>query len=84
MKKNYVFPAIFTKESRGISIEFPDLPGCLSCADNYRQALHHAKEAMHLHLKGMLEDREKIPQPSELENISLKRHEILVMIKTEI
>ena len=29
MKKYcYVYPAIFTYEDDGISVEFPDLPGC--------------------------------------------------------
>lgn len=31
-KDRYVFPAIFDYGDDGISIEFPDLPGCLPCA----------------------------------------------------
>ena len=34
MKKDcYVYPAIFPYSDDGISVEFPDLPGCLTCAD---------------------------------------------------
>ncbi len=32
MKDVYVYPAIFYDDPDGISIEFPDLPGCLPCA----------------------------------------------------
>ena len=38
MKDHYVFPAIFEQEDKGISIEFPDLPGCLPCAGDLETA----------------------------------------------
>ena len=84
MKETYVFPAIFTQESAGIAIEFPDLPGCLPCADNYTQAFHHAREALHLHLSGMIEDGESIPMPSKLENIRLEDGAALALIETQL
>ncbi len=34
MKRVSSFYAIFSYAPDGISIEFPDLPGCLSCADS--------------------------------------------------
>ena len=82
--ENYIFPAIFTKEDRGISIEFPDLPGCLSCADNFRQAFKRAKEALQLHLLGMIQDDEQIPEASEIENVPLAEGEIIMLIETQI
>lgn len=33
MKDTYIYPAVFDISNDGISIEFPDLPGCLPCAD---------------------------------------------------
>ena len=33
LKDRYSFVAVFTYEDDGISIEFPDLPGCYPCAD---------------------------------------------------
>lgn len=44
----------------GISIEFPDLPGCYPCADkdNTDEALKNAKEALGLHIWGMEQDHE--------------------------
>lgn len=34
MKDTYIYPAVFDNSEDGISITFPDLPGCLPCADN--------------------------------------------------
>ena len=84
MKEQYVFPAVFTEEPLGISIEFPDLPGCLPCADNYEQAFRNAREALHLHLTGMIDDGEKIPAPSKLANIPLEAGSALALIETQI
>ncbi|WP_187386116.1 type II toxin-antitoxin system HicB family antitoxin [Paenibacillus tuaregi] len=33
LKDRYVFPAVFDYGDDGISIEFPDLPGALTCGD---------------------------------------------------
>ena len=41
----YVYPAFLYYDSDGISIEFPDLPGCLPCGSTTEEALHNAKEA---------------------------------------
>ncbi len=44
MKDTYIFPAVFSFASDGISISFPDLPGCLPCADTAEEAAKNAKE----------------------------------------
>ena len=84
--KRYVFPAIFTKEDKGISIEFPDLPSCLPCARDYDQAFRNAREALNLHLSCMIEDGEAVPKPSDLKTIAAKlgECEALTLIETQI
>ena len=81
MKDTYVFPAVFHVEDDGISIYFPDLPGCLPCADTMEIAFRNAKEALQLHLYGMEEDGEEIPEPSRVDSISLESCETLAMIE---
>ena len=81
MKDNYVFPAIFHADSDGISIEFPDLPGCLPCAQNYEQAFKNAREALQLHLYGMEKDGKDIPAPCAAETIKLSENETLALIE---
>ena len=80
-KDRYVFPAIFDHATDGISIFFPDLPGCLPCATSMEEALENAKEALALHLYGMEQDNEEIPEPSALKSIHIQSHQALVLIE---
>lgn len=80
----YTFPAVFTEEPQGISIFFPDLPGCLPCADDFDEAFKNAKEALHLHLKGMKQDGELIPPPTKLRAIPLDTGQALALIDTQL
>ena len=81
MKDTYVFPSIFHVAPDGISVSFPDLPGCLPCADDFETAFKRAKEALQLHIYGMEEDGETIPAPSPVKNIELGADEILTVIE---
>lgn len=81
MKKDtYIYPAVFDYADDGISIEFPDLPGCLPCADNTDDAVKNAKEALLLHLYGMEEDNEDIPEPSSVRSIKTKKGQLIILI----
>ena len=68
-KNSYCFPAIFYFDDDGISIEFPDLPGCLPCADTEEEAFRNAKEALGLHLYGMELDGNPIPAPTPIRSL---------------
>lgn len=68
--EDYAFIAAFTREPIGVAVEFPDLPGCLTQGDDYRQAFLNAKEALHLHLVGMIMDGEEIPSPRTFDDIT--------------
>ena len=79
-KDRYIYPAVFHYADDGISVEFPDLPGCLTCGDNTEEALSMAKEALELHLYGMERDNDEIPAPSDLTAIKLGSNEQIVLI----
>ena len=81
MKYLYTFPAIFETNDDGISIYFPDLPGCLPCADNMEEAFANAKEALQLHLYGMEEDGEPIPEPTFISQLHPKTNQCLTIIE---
>lgn len=81
MKNNYSYIAILTLDPDGVSIEFPDLPGCLSCAETYEEAYENAKEALALHLYGMEQSNEAIPTPSKLEEIKREENQYPALIK---
>jgi predicted RNase H-like HicB family nuclease len=81
MKDRYFYPAIFDVADDGISVEFPDLPGCLPCGDTVEQAVANAKEAMALHLYGMEEDNDPIPEPTDITKIKLESNQFVVMVE---
>jgi len=60
--------ALIRKEKdSAFGVEFPDFPGCISAGDTLDEAVAGAKEALELHVEGMLEDGEDIPDPSGLD-----------------
>lgn len=66
----YIFTAIFEpSEDGGYCITFPDLPGCITEGDNLEEALKMAKEALQLHLWGLEDDEDIIPNPTAPEDI---------------
>ena len=50
-------------------VSFPDFPGCITAGSTIDEAKDMAHDALTLHINGMLEDGEKIPAPSKLEDI---------------
>jgi predicted RNase H-like HicB family nuclease len=41
----------------------PDLPGCAVCGDTREETKQLIQEAINLHIQGMLEDGEPVPEP---------------------
>ena len=83
MKNEYAFIAVFEYAEDGINITFPDLPGCISCAEaeNMEEALKNAKEALGLYLFGMEQDGEEIPKSSAINEIKLKQNCVPAVIE---
>ena len=81
MKNNYAFPAFFYFDEDGISIEFPDLPGCLPCAHTQEEAFTNAKEALGLHLYGMEKDNDPIPEPTPVSQLNPEDGAVVVMVE---
>ena len=80
MKDRYVYPAIFDYADDGISVEFPDLPGALTSGDSDEEALHMAKDCLALHLYGMEQDGDAIPEPSRAASIVTEANQVVVLI----
>lgn len=82
-KDVYRYWAIFSFADDGITVEFPDLPGCITCGTTAEEAFHHAKDALALHLFGMEQDHEEVPEPVSLETLlrSAGRNQTLVEVQ---
>ncbi|MCK9443936.1 MAG: type II toxin-antitoxin system HicB family antitoxin [Tissierellaceae bacterium] len=82
MKKDkYMYPAVFNYDDDGISVSFPDLPGCFSCADTDEEAMYMAKDAMGLHLYGLEDDSDEIPDPTPLNKVPLDINQRAVLVE---
>ena len=82
MQKNfYAYPAFFYYDADGISVEFPDLPGCLPCAETQEKAFHNAKEALGLHLFGMEQDGDDIPEPTPVKDLAPDDGAVVAMVE---
>lgn len=79
-KDNYIFPAVFDYDDDGISISFPDLNGCNSCAGTDEEALYMAKDALRGWLLVAEEYGDDIPEPSQLKNIKLEDNQKAILI----
>lgn len=82
MKDYYSYVAIFTYDEDGICIDFPDLLGCCPCADkdNTEMALKNAKEALGLHIWGMEQDNEILPESTSITELKLEPNQVPVLI----
>ena len=54
-------------------VNFPDLPGCVSAGLTLDEARAMAEEALALHIEGMAEDGDAIPEPSSMEEVMADR-----------
>ena len=81
MKNTYFYVAVLSYDDDGISIEFPDIPGCLSCADTTEEATNNAREALGLHMWSMEKDNDEIPIPTDVSNLDLDKNQVPLMVE---
>jgi len=79
-KDNFIYPAIFTYDDDGITTLFPDLPGCLSCADTDEKALYMAKDALRGYLLTCEDMGAEINDPTPLKDIFTEANQRAVLI----
>lgn len=79
----YVYPAIFHYAKDGISVSFLDLPGCLSCGDDEKEALYMAKDVLVGYLYFSEVDNDDIPKPSDPITIPLEQDEQIKIIEVD-
>jgi predicted RNase H-like HicB family nuclease len=63
--KKITYLAVFEKSQTGFGVYFPDIPGCITCGDNFDHSLRMAEEVLGLHLYGMEKDGEPLPPHSD-------------------
>lgn len=62
-------PVVIHKDKESdYGVTVPDFPGCFSAGDSIEDALSQAREAIELHLEGMLDDGEGVPEITPFED----------------
>jgi predicted RNase H-like HicB family nuclease len=60
--------ALLRKEAASdFGVDFPDFPGCVTAGKTLDEARRMAVEALELHIRGMIEDNDPVPEPSSLD-----------------
>jgi len=65
--------AIIEQEDGRFGVVFPDFPGCVSVGDSIDEVMNGAKEALSLHVQGMIDDEDELPAPSSVSQIRLMK-----------
>jgi predicted RNase H-like HicB family nuclease len=65
------FPVIYEATPNGFSAYAPDLPGCVAAGTTLAEARDLISGAIALHITGMREDGESIPEPSVFEFVDV-------------
>jgi predicted RNase H-like HicB family nuclease len=66
--------ALIHKDPRSdFGVSFPDFPGCVTAGRTLDEARKMAEDALALHVDGMREDGEPLPEPSSLESVMAQK-----------
>jgi predicted RNase H-like HicB family nuclease len=69
MDKVMNYPIVIHKDKDSdYGVVVPDLPGCFSAGKTLDEALVMAKEAIELHLEGLVEEGQPVPEPGRIED----------------
>ena len=69
------YPVVIHKDKRSdYGVTVPDLPGCFSAGVTVDEALAMVKEAVELHLEGLIEEGMAVPDPGRVEDYKRKRN----------
>ena len=77
-----VYPAILHEEG-GYWIEFPDLEGCQTYGETLEETMELAQEALGLYLVSLIENKQEIPAPSNIADLTADEGQ-LTYISTDI
>lgn len=73
----YVYPAVFTKEKHGYSINFPDLENCYTCGDTLEDGIMMAEDVLALTLYHYERESKPIPAPTDRDKLAIQKNEFV-------
>ena len=79
----YVYPAIFTPEPEGYSINFPDLESCYTSAPTLEEGMEMAADVLCLTLYGLEEEGKSIPAASDLRTVKTEGQAFVSLVRCD-
>jgi predicted RNase H-like HicB family nuclease len=58
------YAVVIERGENNFSAYVPDLPGCVTTGKTFEEIERNIREAIELHLEGMVEDGDPIPEPT--------------------
>lgn len=75
-----VYPAILSRAEDGITITFPDLPGCISCAQTDAEAIFMARDALGAWGVAAEDLGEPVPSPTAVTALRPEPNETVCLV----
>lgn len=82
----YIYPAVFTYEKPGYSVNFPDIQGCFTCGDDLEEAMFMAEDALAIMLYEKETDKSftnRVDPPSDINSIKHNSNEFVSLVKCD-
>lgn len=79
----YVYPAIFTREDAGYSVNFPDLENCFTSGETLSEAMEMAADVLNFMLCSKEDEHAQIRTASDMEDIKTGAGEFATLIAAD-
>jgi predicted RNase H-like HicB family nuclease len=79
MKKTTYYGIMHKDKGSDYGVSFPDFPGCVAAEKTFERAIASARAALALHIAGMLEDGEAIPDPTKADGITAEDNPVAIV-----
>lgn len=76
----YLYPAVFTKEDAGYSVNFPDLENCFTSGATLEEAMDMANDVLCLTLYGLEQDGATVPAASAVNDVPHGENEFVSLV----
>lgn len=80
----FIYPALFRVEDGAYWVEFPDLTGCQTYGESLSETVMNAKEALEGYTISIMENKEKLPEPSDITSIKCENGAFATLIDVDI
>ena len=82
---SYVYPAVFKLCSdKSYFVRFPDLPSAMTQGYSLDDAIYMASDVLRIVIEDYFVRRERLPMPSEMEDILVEKDEFISFVRVEV